>query len=644
MRLIDGVTFQLRRGEALGLAGESGCGKTTTALSLLGLLPENLYRAEGTIDINSTRGVMHVHRRTERGLRDMRWNTVSIVFQGAMNALDPVVRVSDQIAEAIELHDPGMTKADVKERIAELFGYVGINPNRATQYPHEFSGGMRQRVMIALALACNPELIIGDEPTTALDVMMQAQILELLENLRRDFGLSMILITHDLSVLAETCDRVAIMYGGQIAESGPVEQLYAQPAASVHAAAAGRVPDDRRPPRAGAGDPRRAARPGRPAGRLPLLAALPPRAGPLPRRDRRGAAARRRPRTVRCLFAPWPDDARRRESVETAVGPLFEITGLEVHFPVRGTRPKRYVRALDGVDLTWSAARCWASSASPAAASRRSAACCSASSRRPAATCSSRAPPCARRPAQAAAPDPDGVPGSLPVAQPADDRRRARPGAAADPRHRQARRGAHARWRQRAGERRAPAGRALLGALPARAVRRPAAARRDRRRARARHEGLVCDEPVSGLDVSVRAQVIHLLMELKREQGLSLIFITHDVGLAWAMCDRVAVMYLGRVVEQGTTEQVLANPQHPYTRSLLSVVPTPYPRAGLKREILEGELPDASQVPSGCRFHPRCPQAFDRCPIDDPRELIPVESDPGHGRACWLDEVPAPVG
>ena len=226
VRLIDGVTFQLRRGEALGLAGESGCGKTTTALAMLGLLPTNLYRAEGTVDIASTRGIMHVHRRTERGLRDLRWNTVSIVFQGAMNALDPVMRVSDQIGTAIRLHEPGVDQKAVDARVKELFGYVGINPARARQYPHEFSGGMRQRVMIALALACNPELIIGDEPTTALDVMMQAQILELLERLRADFGLSMILITHDLSVLAETCDRVAIMYGGEIAETGSIAEVF----------------------------------------------------------------------------------------------------------------------------------------------------------------------------------------------------------------------------------------------------------------------------------------------------------------------------------------------------------------------------------------------------------------------------------
>jgi peptide/nickel transport system ATP-binding protein len=229
VRIVDDVSFQLRRGEALGLAGESGCGKTTCALALMGLLPRGLRRTRGEIYLHSNRGVMRIHRRTERGMRDLRWRTVSLVFQGASNALDPVMRVSEQIAEAIRLHEPEVDGAGIEERIGELFGYVGISPARARQYPHEFSGGMRQRVMIALALACRPELIVGDEPTTGLDVMMQAQILELLEELRRELGLAMILITHDLSVLAETCERVAIMYAGQIAEQGPVETLFRSP-------------------------------------------------------------------------------------------------------------------------------------------------------------------------------------------------------------------------------------------------------------------------------------------------------------------------------------------------------------------------------------------------------------------------------
>ncbi len=149
-------------------------------------------------------------------------------------------------------------------------------------------------------------------------------------------------------------------------------------------------------------------------------------------------------------------------------------------------------------------------------------------------------------------------------------------------------------------------------------------------------EGLVCDEPVSALDVSVRAQVLQVLMELKASRGLALIFITHDIGLAWALCDRVVVMYLGRVVESGTTEEVIGDPQHPYTRALLSVVPTPFPRKDLQRVILQGELPDASAIPSGCRFHPRCPVVMERCSSDDPRDLIPVTGAGTHGAACWL--------
>jgi peptide/nickel transport system ATP-binding protein len=308
VRLVDDVSFTLRRGEALGLAGESGCGKTTTALALLGLLPRNLYRASGTITLNSTRGIMHIERRTDRGMRDLRWNSISIVFQGAMNALDPCMRVNKQIAEAIQLHDPEAGDDEVHERINALFERVGMNPNRSSQFPHEFSGGMRQRVMIALALACDPELIIGDEPTTALDVMMQAQILELLETLRSEFGLAMILITHDLSVLAETCDRVAIMYGGQIAEMAPIHDLYASPQHPYTYRLLGGFP--------AVGGPRELAPPI--PGVPPDPTAIPPGCRFEPRchkaedRCRVEAPELRiigQDHSARCLFAPWPPGA-----------------------------------------------------------------------------------------------------------------------------------------------------------------------------------------------------------------------------------------------------------------------------------------------------------------------------------------------
>jgi len=221
---VDGVSFRLERGEALGIAGESGCGKTTTALSLVGLLPANAQIVEGSIKLYG----IDLAGRTETGLRRYRWREIAIVFQGAMNALNPVIRIRDQIAEPIVQRLEVDAKAAI-QKAGDLLELVGIPRARGRAYPHELSGGMRQRAMIAMALACDPAIVIGDEPTTALDVMIQAQILELLERLRAQLGLSLILITHDLSVIAETCDRVLIMYAGLVAEEGRVADVFARP-------------------------------------------------------------------------------------------------------------------------------------------------------------------------------------------------------------------------------------------------------------------------------------------------------------------------------------------------------------------------------------------------------------------------------
>jgi peptide/nickel transport system ATP-binding protein len=220
-KAVDDTSFDLDHGEALGLVGESGCGKTTSALSIVRLLPKEGKIHGGQILFEGTDLV----QLSDEEIRSRRWKDISIIFQGSMNALNPVMKVGDQIAEAIVLHEKISKKAALA-RAGELFELVEMPVDRINNYPHEFSGGMKQRAMIAIALACRPKLVIGDEPTTALDVMVQAQILNLLEKLRKELNMGLILITHDLSILAEVCDRIAVMYAGKIVEFGPVEGVF----------------------------------------------------------------------------------------------------------------------------------------------------------------------------------------------------------------------------------------------------------------------------------------------------------------------------------------------------------------------------------------------------------------------------------
>jgi oligopeptide/dipeptide ABC transporter ATP-binding protein len=222
LQAVEGVNFSLEQGCSLGLVGESGCGKTTMMLALLRLLPEAGRITAGQIFYKG-RDLLRI---SEREMQNIRWREISMVFQGAMNALNPVRTIESQIVEAIQLHGVVDSNSDTRRRAGDLLELVGISAQRGKQYPHQFSGGMRQRAMIAMALACNPRILIADEPTTALDVMIQAQIIELLEELQRELNLALVLVTHDLGVVAEMCDDVLVMYGGTVAEYANSDTIF----------------------------------------------------------------------------------------------------------------------------------------------------------------------------------------------------------------------------------------------------------------------------------------------------------------------------------------------------------------------------------------------------------------------------------
>ena len=224
VKAVDNVSFDVEKGEAMGLVGESGCGKTTIGMSILQLLPSNAEVKKGQIVFNGT----NILGLSEKEMRAVRWKGIAMIFQAAMNALNPVHRIESQIIEAIKTHE-NVPKEEARERVAQLYKLVGLDPERARDYPHEYSGGMKQRAVIAMALACNPDIIIADEPTTALDVIVQDQIISEIKKLQKELHMTMIYISHDISVIAESCERIAVMYAGILAEYANAADLFKNP-------------------------------------------------------------------------------------------------------------------------------------------------------------------------------------------------------------------------------------------------------------------------------------------------------------------------------------------------------------------------------------------------------------------------------
>jgi len=638
-RAVDGISFSIDRGECLALVGESGCGKSVTALSILGLIDQPPGSIEGSVRFEG-RDLLSL--RPEE-LRRIRGNRIAMIFQEPMASLNPVFSAGFQIVEAIREHRR-VRRAEAKRQAIELLARVGIpEPERRfDEYPHQLSGGMQQRVMIAMALACRPSLLVADEPTTALDVTIQAQILDLIRDLRRAFEMAVLLITHDLGIVRENAGRVAVMYAGRIVESAPTEDLFRSPRHPYTIRLFRSVPA-----RGKRGQALEAI-----AGIVPKATAYPPGCRFADRCEPALEMCRRiEPREVevgeghaiachRLDAERGPAAARIPIPAVSAGGDLLDVEGLEVHFPVRRgflQRTVAHVRAVDGVDLRIRKGEvlalvgesgCGKTTVGKAILRLLD--------------------------ARAGGIRFDGVDlARLPARRVRPFRRWMQfiaqdPYSSLNPRMMVAetiREGMRIHKIARGRRDEVDRVRRLLeqvGLDPDLMYRYPhefSGGQRQRvgiaRALAVEPAFIICDEATSALDVSVQAQILNLLADLRRGLGLTYLFITHNLGVVEYLADRVSVMYLGRIVEEGSAESIFEDPRHPYTRALLSAVPQIDPATGVEKIRLEGDVPSPIRPPEGCHFHPRCPECMDIC-----RRAYPAAARFGEGRwaRCHLYE------
>ncbi|MEW9871197.1 dipeptide ABC transporter ATP-binding protein [Arthrobacter sp. HS15c] len=658
---VRGVDFDLMPGKTLGIVGESGSGKSVTSLAIMGLLPPTAEIA----------GTVRLMGKELLGLNDKamcayRGNDIAMVFQDPLSSLTPVFTVGAQITEALTIHNPTMSKQAKEARAVELLAMVGIpSPkDRLKAFPHEFSGGMRQRVMIAIAIANNPRVLIADEPTTALDVTIQAQVLEVLHTAQEETGAAVVMITHDLGVVAGIADDIMVMYAGRPVETGQVDDIYYDPRMPYTMGLLGAVPRvdvaeksslvpiDGIPPNliytpTGCSFAPRcplvtdACRDGEPE----LLSAggQPGHKAACIKSDALGSDA-----DVLEIFSAPPVPVSRFDAIPRGErATVLELKDVRKHFPLtKGALLKRRigtVKAVDGLSFDIREGECFSIVGESGSGKTTTLleimefhkdqdgeVVIGGLSNKEATTAKARS--AMRRELQMVFQDPTG----------ALDPRFTVYEVLAEPLQ-------NAGLDKQAIRKRIMELMKLVGLQPDHVNRFPnqfSGGQRQRvgiARALAVNPKLVVlDEPVSALDVSVQAGVINLLDQLRAELGLSYLMVAHDLSVVRHISNRVAVMYLGKIVEIGEVDRVFDNPRHPYTRALLSAIPVPDPQLERTREriILEGDLPSPLDAPTGCNFATRCP-VFAALPAAKQEKCLtlepPLESVPASAAAQTLE-------
>ena len=658
LRALDGVSFSVAAGEVLGVVGESGAGKSLTGASIIGLLEPPGRIASGSIWFDGQR----IDNLDAEGLRRLRGRHIGAIFQDPLTSLNPLYSVGQQLVETIQAHLPVSTP-EARERAVALLQETGIAAarERLDHYPHQFSGGMRQRVVIALALAAEPRLIVADEPTTALDVSVQAQIIGLLKRLCRERGAAVVLITHDMGVIAETCDRVAVMYAGRVAEIGPVDAVIHRSAHPYSAGLMASIPDidgdDERLHQIDGSMPRLNAIPSGCAYHPRCAHALPRCAQQRPELQAVGQglaacwlidanapahamveaslasamagapAARVAPANGTVQFTGHPDHRASAAGPQPPT-PLVQVRDLARHFDVSAPwlnrvlegQPRQWLHAVDGVDFAIPRGQTMAL-VGESGCGKSTVARLLVGLYQPSrgqvqfdgqdahAAFAGRDALALRRRIQMIFQDPYAslnprwTVGDV-VAEPLLEHGLAPSRAAAQD--------AVVGLLQSVG-----LGAADLGKYPHQF----SGGQRQRisiaRALATAPEFLVCDEPTSALDVSVQAQVLNLMGDLQRARGLTYLFISHNLAVVRHVSDQVGVMYLGRLVEVAPTRRLFAQPRHPYTRMLIDAIPRMRDH-GRERTPVQGEVPNPLQPPTGCSFHPRCPWADARCRSERP--------------------------